>query len=138
MAAAIVFATVSAPTRACTVEAVPLSFGSINPLDRQAVDDATTVTVTCPDDTPYTISLSAGEGNYGLRHMSNGAEQLNYQVFTDAAQTMVWGDGSAGTAVVTGRAGSAGSAHPLYGRVPVQQSAVPGAYSDILLLTITY
>jgi spore coat protein U-like protein len=34
--------------------------------------------------------------------------------------------------------GTRTSTHPVYGRIPQLQDAVPGAYNDTLLVTLTY
>jgi spore coat protein U-like protein len=55
----------------------------------------------------------------------------------------VWGDGSAGTQIVSGI--STGFSTPIsltvYGRIPdsaANQATTPGAYSDTILVVMTY
>lgn len=136
--AAVLLAAFAMPAAACTVESTSLSFGSINPLAAGNVDSTSTVTVTCPATTAYTIALSAGSGTFDDRRMASGANTLSYQLYTDATHATVWGDGTGATAVVSGSAGSTGSPHTVYGRVPPQTTAVPGAYTDTVTVTVTY
>lgn len=128
----------SIPAYACTVEVAPLAFGSINPLDASDSDSVTTLSVVCPSDTPYTATVNAGTGSFTTRHMTGAQGSLDYQLYTEASRSLIWGDGSAGTNSIAGTAGTTGDTHNLYGRVPAQAQAVPGSYSDTLLVTITY
>lgn len=128
----------SAPAFACTVDVSPLLFGNINPLDGVDVDSATTLSVTCPSDTAYVATANAGTGSYTDRRMNGSQGNLAYQLYTEASRTLVWGDGSAGTNAIAGTAGAAGTMHNIYGRIPSQPMAVPGSYSDTLLITISY
>ncbi|HZH44210.1 MAG TPA: spore coat U domain-containing protein [Lysobacter sp.] len=123
---------------ACGVSVTPLTFGTINPLDRVPVESVATVTVSCPGAAAYTVSASAGGGEFVERRMSNGANALAYQLYTDPGHSQVWGDGSTGTAVISGLGDAGGSVHHVYGRVPAQPLAVPGAYADVLTVVVTY
>ena len=135
-AAALVLACL--PAEACDVEVAPLSFGSINPLDRMDSDSATVLTVTCPSDTSFSAAASAGNGTFAERRMTSGSSALAYQLYVEASRSLVWGDGTAGTSVISGSAGPAGATSNVFGRVPAQPFAVPGAYGDTLVVTITY
>lgn len=128
----------SVPALACTVDVAPLSFGSVNPLDGVDTDSVTTLSVTCPSDTAYAATVNAGPGGFSDRRMTGAQGSLGYQLYTEASRSLIWGDGSAGTNAIAGTAGTAGETHNLYGRVPAQPLAVPGSYSDTLLVTITY
>jgi spore coat protein U-like protein len=68
--------------------------------------------------------------------MRNGA--MNYQIFSDTAYSVVWGDGSGGSSTVNTSAGVAGTTTYAYGRIPHQPSTVPGAYADTIIVTVTY
>jgi spore coat protein U-like protein len=137
-ASAMLLASLAMPAAACTVEATSLSFGSINPLAAGNADSTSTVTVTCPATTAYTIALSAGSGTYADRQMASGANTLSYQLYTDASRATVWGDGTGSTATVDGSADGTGTPHTVYGRVPPQSTAVPGAYADTVTVTVSF
>jgi spore coat protein U-like protein len=71
--------------------------------------------------------------------MSNGASNLTYQLYSDAARTMIWGDGTAGTVTVSAHVASNGTQNnTVYGRIPALQGVRPGAYTDTITVTVTY
>jgi spore coat protein U-like protein len=123
---------------ACNVDVAPLSFGSINALDARDTDSTTTITVTCPAATAYTATASSGSGSFTGRQMTAPQGRLDYQLYTEASRSLVWGDGSAGTNTVSGTADPIGDTQTVYGRVPAQPLAVPGTYADTILVTISY
>jgi spore coat protein U-like protein len=96
--------------------------------------------------TSYTIALSRGaSGTFLQRQLRAGNAVLNYNLYTDATRTQVWGDGSAGSAIVAGtllvNPGNFvinEASHPIYGRIPAQQSADSGIYADQILVTLTF
>ena len=71
---------------------------------------------------------------------------MGYNVFADPARSQVWGTGTGGTVIASGTMtigpgvgnGTRTMTHPVYGRIPQLQDAVPGAYNDTLLVTLTY
>ena len=131
---------------ACSVSATGVAFG-IYDTTAAAPDDATgTISVSC---TPlsglagYTVSLSTGSsGSYTARRMASGGSTLNYNLYSDAARTQVWGNGSGGTDTVGSFIllaffGGFGT-HQVYGRIPARQAADPGSYADTIIVTVTY
>lgn len=123
---------------ACSVTATGMNFPPINPISGNAYNGTATITVTCPVTTNFSVSLSPGAGAYGQRVMQAGGNTLRYSLFLDSAMTQLWGDGTAGTGVWNGTAGSAGVSHTVYGHVPYQPSAVPGTYTDAITVTVIY
>jgi len=128
----------------CTVSGTTLNFG--NTIDSLAtptpVDATSTLTVTCSNTMPYTVSLNAGANaggasNFGTRKMKSGSNTLAYQLYTDTGRSTVWGDGTASS---TSAGTGTGSAQTLsiYGRLPSIANAVPGAHTDTVTVTITY
>jgi spore coat protein U-like protein len=139
MAGAIALGFCASPALGCTVTATSLDFGSINPLIAADTTSVATVTVSCTALTSYTIALSAGSaGSFLQRTMRSGANLLGYQIYSDAANSTVWGDGSGGSSLVNASAAGPGTTSYAYGRVPHQQTAVPGAYADSIVVTVTY
>lgn len=121
---------------ACTVSAQSVIFGSYDVFSSQHLDSVGNVAVNCDLSTAYSISLSSGNGSFASRKMANGAYRLDYNLFTDATRTTIWGDGSSGTAIVS--ASGTGDVHTVYGRVPGSQNAHVGNYSDSIIVTVNY
>ena len=127
----------------CSVSATNLAFGSFSPLAGSTVDSTATITVTCNKAIPYTIALSPGSsGTYSPRRMTNGGNQLAYNLYSDAGYSQVWGNGTGGSSLVSGSIPLRFdfTNHTVYGRIPLstQRSAVVGSYSDSIIVTVTY
>ncbi|MBI1185878.1 MAG: SCPU domain-containing protein [Alphaproteobacteria bacterium] len=144
---------VSAPAQgacllcSCTVDAGAVSFGAFTAF-AGAQDAAGAIDVDCVGflGTPlnsFTVKLGPGlYGSYAARQMRSGANALTYNLYANAARTMVWGDGSGGTNVVTLTNSLSlftwSVSAPVYGRVPAQPSARAGSYSDTILVTVEW
>jgi spore coat protein U-like protein len=105
--------------------------------------------VTCTSALPviidYEILLDTGlVGTYAPRAMTNGASLLNYNLYTDATRTAVWGDGTGGTAVVSIKyslppAGTTQTdTHTVYGRAFAGQVVSVGSYLDTITVTLVF
>lgn len=123
---------------ACTVSATSAAFGTIDPLVNTETLSTATLSVSCPESTSYTVALGPGSGTIENRRMVSGTHELSYNLYTDASRSMIWGDGTGGSTTVSGTADSSGTDHTVYGHVPWQPSAVPGTYSDSIVVTVTY
>ena len=86
------------------------------------------------------IELSRGRSHtYLPRAMKYRNQQLEYNLYTDAARTVVWGDGTRGTTRYLVRpAEGATVSVPIYARIPARQNVRAGAYDDTILLTVQY
>ena len=129
------FSVLASPIANCTVSAGSLSFGTRGSLASNT-DVTGSVNVACTNTTPYTVGL--GNGLTGTspsaRIMTSGSNQATYVLYSDSARTIVW---SATTTVGSTGTGSTIS-HIVYGRVPGQTTPAPGAYSDSVVVTVTY
>src|SRR5450830_108258 len=125
----------------CLVTATPLVFGNYDPNSATANAATSTTTTTCTGASSYTLSMNVGSGTgatFASRKMTFGASTLNYSVYTTAAHTTVWGDGTGGTGQVTGT-GLLGSVNnTVYGLIPAGQSPNAGAYTDSITVTLSY
>lgn len=150
-ALALLVALLPAPARAllevCTVLTSPLVFAPYNPGAASPVDGTGTVTVTCTAtvsiSVSYSIALGTGTaGSFTPRRMTAGTGTLDYNLYTSAARTTVWGDGSGGTGTVadgyTLELLSVTRNYTVHGRIPALQNVAPGAYADTLFVTVTY
>jgi spore coat protein U-like protein len=126
-------------TAGCTVSAAPVAFASASVLST-VVAASGSVTPTCTNTTPYTISLDQGAGSgasVAARKMTGPASAtVTYSLYQDAAFSTVWGNTAGAYVSGTGN----GSAQPLvvYGRVPAQSSPAPGAYADVVNVTVAF
>jgi len=141
----------AAVTVNCTASAGGIAFGIYNPLSAVANASTGTLQVTCNGSgngktrVALNVTLSSGlSGTYASRKMFSGVNTLNYNIFWSTAYNQIVGDGSGGS--VAGSVGpfrvAAGGSNVVteifYGLIPASQDAVPGAYSDIITVTVTY
>jgi spore coat protein U-like protein len=124
-----------------------LNFGAYTPAGGNR-DATTTLGVRCTNGVPFQIALNGGgSGSVTNRQMTSATaptEKLGYQLYTDAARTIVWGDGSGGSVVATGTGGGflALRSFTVYGRVPdstANQGVAPlNNYQDTVTIVVTY
>lgn len=135
-------------TASCTINAATLDFGS-NPgttLVAANIDASSTVSVTCTSGSPYSIGMDNGANASGTqRRMKTGANFLNYNLYVDAGRTNAWTTAASSSTCTTANSCALGTGNgsaqsvSIYGRVPSIGTAPPaGAYSDTVLMTITY
>jgi spore coat protein U-like protein len=131
----------------CTIAAIPVNFGLYNPLTPTANVANGTVTMTCTVLVGlfenWTLALSTGNsGNFSTRQMLNGASPLSYNLYTSAAYSNVWGDGSGSTTLVGGGAllsiGTTVTPYTVYGRIPAGQDSAAGSFMDTIVVTLNY
>jgi spore coat protein U-like protein len=135
----------------CNFSVSPVAFGTYSPLQATPDDSAGTVTITCTNRPPpgfvdisYVVRLGQGQaGSFASRQMAAGAARMGYNLFLDAARTIIWGDGTAGTAVAANSFRLAGNktqsvSHTIHGRIPARQAAQVGSYSDTIVVTLEF
>ena len=130
------------PSPSCTISTTSVSFGTYNVFSGSALNSTGTVTYRCNAAAAnITISLSKGlSSTYSPRLMSKGAEVLGYNLFTNAARTTIWGDGTSGTAVYS-RANPPNNNDvnvTIYGQVPPGQDVSAGNFGDTVSATINF
>lgn len=129
----------------CTVAVIPdLAFGTYTPFGGQ-ITATTAVSLKCTGSTIYSVALNKGSttgGTISQRLMANGASTLQYNLYTDAALSTLFGDNTNGVAVTgTGSGMAVGQTVTVYGVLPdnpTNQAAAAGAYSDTITVTVTY
>jgi spore coat protein U-like protein len=127
----------------CIVTAAPLAFADYDASG--TVDGSANLSVRCSTGTPYTVKLGAGlNGTIAQRLLSDGTNSLEYNLFTSAARTTVWGE-TVGTNTVadTGRGMSSTKAntHTVYGTIAnsaANQDVPTGLYTDTVAVTVEY
>lgn len=129
---------VMAPLQAasCSLSVQPLAFGNYDFQSANDLEGVGHVIVTCDVSSSFTIALSPGSGTFAARTMQSGTHQLNYNLYTDATQTMVWGDGSGGSTVVGGSGTQVDNT--VYGKAPAGQNPYIGIYSDAITVTLSF
>lgn len=137
-AAAGLIVALAAPAAAATCSVSPqgVSFGSYDTLSSTALDGVGNINVSCDASVSFTASLSTGgSGTFDPRRMAAGSDQLNYNLYTDATRTVVWGDGiGASNVSATGTSVDLS----VYGRIPARQTVPANVYSDTITVTIDY
>jgi spore coat protein U-like protein len=91
------------------------------------------------DQRQYTIGLDQGTttgASISQRLLVNGAATINYNLFTSAAYSTIWGN--SGGALVNSTGNGADQTFTIYGRVPAQTTPAPGTYTDTVTVTVTY
>jgi spore coat protein U-like protein len=142
----------AAQAASCTASATAISFGTYVPSNASPINSTGTVSVTCSSGVlttvSYTIALNTGlnaGGSFANRRMKNGTSLLSYQIYTSAARTTVWGDGTGGTSTMsdsyacTLACSGTKKSYNAYGQLPARQWTVaPGAYTDTITVTVTF
>lgn len=121
----------------CSVAVNGLVFGDYDVFDGSHTDSTSTFTVNCSTQTAYTLKLSAGNGSFSERLLLNGSHSLSYNIYTDAAHSLIWGDGSGGSVTQSGNTGTSAE-HTAYGRIPPRQNVYSGPYVDSIVITLEY
>lgn len=124
----------------CTITATPIAFGT-NSILSGNVRGTGTLSVRCVNNNAYQIALNGGSVNasVGNRQMKHSVtnDRVSY-LLSAALDGAVWGDGTAGTGMVTGTGTGVASPITIYGRVPSQTTPVPGDYKDTVTATIYF
>lgn len=152
LAAVALFGCADARALDCLVSVTGVAFGVYDAALTAPTDATGSLVVRCTHQgggatrANYTAGLSAGSsGTYAQRRMRSGTSVLGYNLFDSATYSRVWGNGTGGSALVAGsllvNPGNYvinEAIHPIYGRIPAQQSVDTGAYSDTILVTLTF
>lgn len=94
----------------------------------------------------YSIALSQGNsGVYTSRTLLKSSTPLTYNLYTTTARTIIWGNGTGTTGVVTGSLpililGGTDQVINVYGKMTGPQPLVTpgGTYTDSITITVTY
>lgn len=133
-AAAVALAAEAAPN--CkSISVTALAFGNYDVYNATPTDSAGTITYSCPPPTTPTVTIDAGLApSGGTRRMTLGAgtDWLSYDIFTDAARTVVWA-----ATPVSVAAGNAVTV-PYYARIYALQDSSVGSYTDTLVVTFNF
>jgi len=139
------FAVTETVQATCSATATTLAFSAYTP-GAGAISNNGTISVKCTKNTPYTIALNGGTttgGTIAQRLMASGANTLQYNLFTTAAFSQIFGDGTGTSKTVAGTGAGVATASTVtvFGQLPdsaANQAAVPGSYADTITVTVTY
>lgn len=127
----------------CSISATLIVFGSYDVLNAAPHDITGTLVYRCQGrDKNITITLDrGGAASFATRRMLGGGNQLFYNLFMDAARTVIWGDGSGGTQFLFVRNPQPNNRDitvPIFGRIPPSQNVGVGSYNDTITVTLNF
>ena len=137
----------------CSASATSVVFGVYDASLTTPTDSTGDLVVSCTY-TPsgertvlYTVGLSSGNGTTAAqRWLASGSASLYYNLYIDAARLVIWGDGTAGSTLVSGSLkpgpgvgnSTRTNEYTVYGRIPARQDVDAGDYSDTIVFTLTF
>ena len=122
---------------ACSLSVSNLNFGNYT---GAALPGTATISLVCTNSMPYTIGLNQGNGTGAsivTRKMISGSNILNYSLYQNVNNTIVWGD-VIGTNTVAGAGTGSTQNYTIYGLVPAGQNVPTGTYNDIINVTVNF
>ena len=86
-----------------------------------------------------TMDLSMGSGTFANRTLRSGGNALTYNLYPDAANSQVWGDGTGGTyQYVSDPTDAQVVTLTVYGTVLPGQDVGVGSYTDTITVTMNF
>ncbi|WP_298576786.1 spore coat U domain-containing protein [uncultured Luteimonas sp.] len=138
----------------CRVSATSINFGSYDPVTGTGpVDSTGGVRVDCratywlEDIFGVYVDIALGQGSsgtYAARTLRQGPSILQYNLYTDASRTTVWGNGAGGTQIAGGTVGGWWTGQPwqrsfpVFGRIPPGQDPNIGPHGDTITVVVTF
>ena len=127
---------VPAGAASCTMGLINVVLGTYNTLSASSLDGAGSVSVTCDVTSSFQVALNKGQGSFAARQLQSGANVLFYNLYTDTLRSLIWGDGTVGTTLVSGSGTSV--MYTVYGRIPGGQNLPAGSYADSITVTLDF
>jgi spore coat protein U-like protein len=125
----------------CEITATDLAFGTYTAQSGTPLQGTTVLKATCTPNSTYNIGLNEGTSpgaTVNQRRMVSGTTgTLNYQLYSDASRSAIWGN-TTGTDTVTGTGTGLAQDHTVFGQVPAAQVVPAGDYADIITVRIYY
>lgn len=120
----------------------PVAFGTYDVFDSAPVLSTGAIVYECSDTAPtdtVRIDLDGGSANrVAARTMSSGAFQLASDLYLDAANRTIWGDGTGGSSTYGPVTPGDGATVYIYGRIPARQDVGAGVYTDTVNVTLHF
>jgi spore coat protein U-like protein len=115
--------------------ATAVAFGTYNVFTAADLTGVGTISYSCPPPLAPVVAISASSnGAYRPRQMTSATDVLDYELYADAAMTVVWGTGADTQAVASGN----GKTVSVYAKLFQQQDASVGAYTDTVTVTFNF
>ena len=126
----------------CSISASSVSFGAYDVFASAPLDSTGSVTFNCTaNEKNISIMLNTGSsGSFSARTMRKTGETLNYNLYLDAARSIIWGDGTGGTQYYFDKnpPNKKDVVVTIYARTPAGQDAATGSYTDTITATINF
>jgi spore coat protein U-like protein len=125
----------------CTFTSVsPVSFGAYEVFSTFPNNNGVgSLTIDCKGagNNTFVVTLSAGRShNYALRTMTSRTNQLNYNLYTSAERSVVWGDGTGISQVMVTK--NKPTTLSIFGQIPAGQDVALGIYTDSITATVNF
>ena len=128
----------------CSITANPLNFGTSGVLSA-AINQQTTLSVTCSNTTPYNVGLDAGTvtGSTVANRLMAGTTAGNtsttvaFELYQDTGHTTLWGN-TQGTNTEGNTGTGAAQVITVYGQVPTQATPKPDTYETTVTATVYF
>jgi spore coat protein U-like protein len=121
---------------------VGVGFGSYNVFSSSPLDSTGSITYNCTGVASVALALSKGSSSsYFPRELVNGLyAPLAYNLYTSAAHTVVWGDGTAGTGTysLTSPPDGVNVTVTVYAEIAARQNVHEGSYGDSITVTMNF
>jgi spore coat protein U domain-containing protein, fimbrial subunit CupE1/2/3/6 len=126
----------------CSWNTVPtnINFGAYSVFG-PAVTATSTFQIQCTPPATGNVTLTKGSSTtYTPRTMTKAGGSLGYNLYRDAANTAIWGDGTSGTQYLsfTPVPGNTTLTTTIYGTIPANLDSPPGTYTDTVQATLNW
>src|SRR5687768_17416951 len=124
----------------CEVTATDLAFGTYTSQGGTPLQGTTLLRATCTPGSTYNVGLNEGTSagaTVNQRRMVSGPQVLNYQLYSDSARSVIWGN-TTGTDTVTGVGTGMAQDHTVFGAIPAAQVVPAGDYGDTITVRVYY
>ncbi|MGI4851888.1 MAG: Csu type fimbrial protein [Janthinobacterium lividum] len=129
----------------CSIAVTGMNFGIIRNFPATTT---ASINVSCaallPGQITYDITLGTGNsGIYTMRKMSNGLDNLNYNIYTSLNYQSIWGGGTSDAQKVSENYTIKlltlhVKNYTAYGMIPINQNVPGGAYSDNIVVNVNF
>jgi spore coat protein U-like protein len=118
-----------------------VAFGPYDVFGTDHVETMGQISWRCPGGSPRAVQITITRGSNGdatSRRLAQGGEFLRYDLYLDAARTLVWGDGTYGGSYTAVNPGGGWIPLTIYARIPKSQDVAVGTYTDSVTVVINF